>query len=156
MTNSANIFGYPDPEGCRKALQRLLIAFGLITFLIIAVCSLSSCKSVKPCIPTIEYRTNDSIAHHYHHDTTRIYERDSVIIHEKGDTVIIERWRDRWRDRVVIQKDSTSDNNNEQQVQTVEVVPIYYRRCSWALWILVVAIILFIVAKILIRIYVKR
>lgn len=157
MNNSEQIFGgYPDPQGCRDFLKRFLVGIAAMAALFYIIAVFSSCKSQQPCIPTVEYRTKDSIVDHYYHDTTRIYHRDSVIVREKGDTIYIDRWHDRWLEKIIIQKDSTSDNDNEQQVQTVEVVPVYYRRCSWALWILVAAIIVFIVLKILIRIYVKH
>lgn len=156
MSNPSQIFGYPDPQGSREFLKRLFIGFVAIAAVVFIIVTFSSCKTQQPCIPTVEYKTRDSIVNHYYHDTTRIYQRDSVIIKQTKDTVFVDHWRDRYIDRIIIQKDSASNNNDEQVTRTVEVVPVYYRRCSWALWILVVAIILFIVAKILIRIYVKR
>lgn len=156
MANSNNIFGYPEPQGCRDLVKRLIVAILIMFAMFWLMAHCTSCASQKPCIPTIEYKVRDSISHHYHHDTTRIYTRDSVIIREKGDTIFVDHWRDRWLERIVVQKDSASNSADEQQVQTVEVVPDYYKNCAWVMWILVAAIALYIVAKILIRIYVKH
>lgn len=43
-----------------------------------------------------------------------IYLRDSIYIESKGDTIKIERWRDRWRDRII------RDTINVQRTDTIQ------------------------------------
>lgn len=48
-----------------------------------------------------------------------IYLRDSIYIENKGDTIVIERWRDRWRDRII--RDTMSVNTTDTIQHSVEV-----------------------------------
>lgn len=48
-----------------------------------------------------------------------IYLRDSIYIENKGDTIVIERWRDRWRDRII--RDTMSVNTTDTIQHLVEV-----------------------------------
>lgn len=48
-----------------------------------------------------------------------IYLRDSIYIENKGDTIVIERWRDRWRDRIL--RDTMSVNTTDTIQHIVEV-----------------------------------
>lgn len=48
-----------------------------------------------------------------------IYLRDSIYIENKGDTIVIERWRDRWRDRII--RDTMSVNTTDTIQHIVEV-----------------------------------
>ena len=77
----------------------------------------------------------------YKLDSVYLYERDSIFVHEKRDTVFIERWKTRYKDVLKIQRDTVIDTKTEVQVQEVRYVPRYYRFTSWAFWI-VVAILL--------------
>lgn len=43
-----------------------------------------------------------------------IYLRDSIYIENKGDTILVERWRDRWRDRII------RDTINVQRTDTIQ------------------------------------
>ena len=74
------------------------------------------------------------------HDT--IYLRDSVYVREvlKGDTVYLTRtqYRDRWRTRLV--HDTIRDTQMVEKViekPPERYVPPFYKRCTWALWIIV-------------------
>jgi len=55
-----------------------------------------------------------------------------------------------WQDSVIKEK------TNHTYVQNIEVIPPFYKRCTWALWILVVLIILGIVARVLIKVYLHK
>lgn len=48
-----------------------------------------------------------------------IYLRDSIYIENKGDTIVIERWRDRWRDRII--RDTLRVNTTDTIQHLVEV-----------------------------------
>ena len=88
-----------------------------------------SCKTVAPCIP--ETITIDSVRVEYKLDSVYLYERDSIFVHEKRDTVFIERWKTRYKDVLKIQRDTVIDTKTEVQVQRVEVTPRFAKFCYW-------------------------
>ena len=88
-----------------------------------------SCKTVAPCIP--ETITIDSVRVEYKLDSVYLYERDSIFVHEKRDTVFVERWKTRYKDVLKIQKDTVIDTKTEVQVQRVEVTPRFAKFCYW-------------------------
>lgn len=80
-------------NGCVGVLLWMLIIL-LAGFVLIG---LGACRSVR-YIP-IESVRHDSVVTILHHRDS-VYQHDSVYIKEKADTVLIERWHTRWRDRV--------------------------------------------------------
>lgn len=82
-----------------KELRRA-IAWGVCGFLSwLAYCAavwlLVGCKSVE-YVPVVEHKTDTTYITKNHRDS--IYVHDSTYIHERGDTVWVERWHTRWRD----------------------------------------------------------
>jgi hypothetical protein len=82
-----------------KKLRRA-IAWGVCGFLSwLAYCAavwlLVGCKSIE-YVPVVEHKTDTTYITKNHRDS--IYMYDSTYIHERGDTVWIERWHTRWRD----------------------------------------------------------
>ena len=63
------------------------------------VWAMVGCKSIE-YVPVIEHRTDTVIKTHQRLDS--IYVHDSTYIHERGDTVWVERWHTRWRDRLLL------------------------------------------------------
>ena len=80
-------------NGCVGVLLWMLIIL-LAGFVLIG---LGACRSVR-YIP-VESVRHDSVVTILHHRNS-VYQHDSVYIKEKADTVLIERWHTRWRDRV--------------------------------------------------------
>lgn len=80
-------------NGCVGILLWMLIIL-LAGFVLIG---LGACRSVR-YIPVESVRHDSVVTILYHRDS--IYQHDSVYIKEKADTVLIERWHTRWRDRV--------------------------------------------------------
>lgn len=73
--------------------------FTLFFFVMVVVlCCISSCTTTK-YVPVVEYHTDTLIQKMTQRDS--IYLHDSTIVREKGDTVLIERWHTRYRDREV-------------------------------------------------------
>lgn len=91
---------------------------------------LRGCKTCE-CLPSIEYR--DSIITRYRHDTIQTYEKDSIFIHAKGDTIeeyrsyrglslplryaYAETYRiitDSEADRLAVQRDEARSKENEK------------------------------------------
>lgn len=80
-------------NGCVGVLLWMLIIL-LAGFVLIG---LGACRSVR-YIPVESVRHDSVVTILYQRDS--IYQHDSVFIKEKADTVLIERWHTRWRDRV--------------------------------------------------------
>ena len=78
-------------KGCAWSIMGLL-AWLLFLFLAWA---LAGCKSIE-YVPVVEHKTDTTYITKNHRDS--IYVHDSTYIHERGDTVWIERWHTRWRD----------------------------------------------------------
>ena len=78
-------------KGCAWSIMGLL-AWLLFLFLAWA---LAGCKSIE-YVPVVEHKTDTTYITKNHRDS--IYVHDSTYIHDRGDTVWIERWHTRWRD----------------------------------------------------------
>lgn len=78
--------------GCLHVLF-YIVAVGIV----LAVCALfGSCATTK-YVSVVEHRTDTLLKYSSIRDS--IYMHDSIHVHENGDTVLIERWHTRWRDR---------------------------------------------------------
>ena len=82
-------------KGCAWSIMGLL-AWLLFLFLAWA---LAGCKSIE-YVPVVEHKTDTTYITKNHRDS--IYVHDSTYIHERGDTVWVERWHTRWRDRLLL------------------------------------------------------
>ena len=97
---------------------------GIIACLLMTMCS--SCTTTK-YVPLPEYHT----------DTLRItkYERDSIHVHDStfvkvdGDTVLIEKWHTRWRDRW--QHDTIYQSKTDSIPYPVEVEKEVPAQITW-------------------------
>ena len=114
---------------------------------------MSGCKPCE-CLTSVEYR--DSIVVRHQRDTIQYYNHDSIYVHEKGDTVWRERWSIRYRDRIVERVDTCYKTNTQEVVRVEKYVPQYYKGVSWAFWILFAGIVLYVVARILVRVYLHK
>jgi hypothetical protein len=79
-------------------------AWGIMGFLawllfLLLAWALAGCKSIE-YVPVVEHKTDTTYITKNHRDS--IYVHDSTYIHERGDTVWIERWHTRWRDRLLL------------------------------------------------------
>ena len=80
-------------DGCMGILVWLMLVF-LCAMILVAM---GSCKSVQ-YVP-VETVRHDSV-YITQHSRDSVYLHDSIHIVEKADTVLIERWHTRWRDRL--------------------------------------------------------
>ena len=106
-----------------------LLALAAVASLLAIVACFGSCKTVAPCIP--ETITRDSVRVEYRLDSVYLYERDSIFVHEKKDTVFIERWKTRYKDVLKIQRDTIIDTKTEVQVEITEITPLFAKFCYW-------------------------
>lgn len=78
--------------GCLQALG--FIGAGIVVLLLCLL--MGSCTTTK-YVPVIEHHTDTLLRYSSIRDS--IYVHDSIHVREKGDTVTVERWHTRWRDR---------------------------------------------------------
>lgn len=106
-----------------------------VVVLLAMAAMMQSCRTVAPCVPDTIVR--DIVRVEYKLDSVYLYERDSIFVHEKRDTVFVERWKTRYKDVVKIQHDTIRDTKTDVQVKQVTYVTNYYKFCSLAFWIVV-------------------
>lgn len=97
--------------------------FFLVT--VVVLCCISSCTTTK-YVPVVEYHTDTLIQKMTQRDS--IYLHDSTIVREKGDTVLIERWHTRYRDREV--HDTVYQSRIDTVPQPYPVVEYVERKMS--------------------------
>lgn len=84
-----------------KIVEYLARMFGIIILGVIVAVILSMCSCTRTMYVPVTSVQHDSIYLHTH-SRDSIYVRDSVTIHEKGDTIWLTRWRIEYRDRIRI------------------------------------------------------
>ena len=118
----------------KRCISRL---WSPILILMLALSVLPSCRSVEAINSNLS--TLD-IRHSTHTDTVVVHDSVFVSERQRGDTVYLTRteWRDRWHTRV--ERDTVVDVRVEKEVVQLppeRYVPKFYKRCTWALWIIV-------------------
>jgi len=93
-----------------------------ILFLVI-VSVLASCKPIKQ----IEYR--DVYKNKLIHDSTFVYKFDSVYIHQKGDTVWVEKFKTLFRDKFLNKTDTVFDTKFKDRI--IEKKLYYEKKQPW-------------------------
>lgn len=111
--------------------------------LAIVVVIFSSCKTLSV---RTEYR--DSIVYRNRTDSVLVYSLDSVIQKEKGDTVLIEKWRIRYIDRTRTDTIYTERVKTEKEVVKEKYVPSFYKWCAFFSILIVVVVIIVAIWKI--------
>ena len=106
------------------------------------VLALTSCRSAAPLV---SIPRNDSVVIRDRFVRDSIMVRDSIVVRLKSDTVVIDRWHNLWRDRIV----ATTDTVYKDKVVTVRLpperyVPWLYRVALYAC----IALVLFIITRI--------
>ena len=121
----------------------------LVLSMVMTILVLPSCKSHEHCSAVVQ---NGSELFSIVRSVDTVVVRDSVFVSERqrGDTVYLTRveWRDRWRTQLVHDTIVRVDSI----VQVIEhpperYVPPFYKRCTIALWVAVILIILGVLLK---------
>lgn len=89
---------------------------------------LTGCTTTR-YVPVVEHKTDTLLWHSNTHDS--IYVHDSIHVREKGDTVLIDRWHTRWRDRWQYDTIYISKADSVPQPYPVEVVKEVERPLTW-------------------------
>ena len=133
--------------GCLHSAA-IIVAF-MVGLLLCAL--LGSCTTTQ-YVPVVEHRTDTLLCYSSIRDS--IYVHDSIHVHERGDTVTVERWHTRWRDRWQHDTLYISKTDSVPTPYPVEVVKQVPRERSTVEWVLLMSGLLAI-AWIIIRIAIK-
>ena len=131
------------------------------TILLIAIAAalLSSCKTTQ-CVPQIEYVKQDSIITRTRIDSVLVREKDSVFIDRAGDTICLTKIKYIYKDRITNRIDTIYQDKVQEVVQTEtkteRYTPPFYRFTMWFFWIVVAALLIWVVWKIIKANYFRR
>lgn len=136
--------------------EKLYIILNAIVLALILL-MLFGCKAVTP-IETTHQR--DSVRVEVRLDSIYIYHHDSIFRDRwrNGDTVYVtvEKWQTRYKDQILQIHDTITTRATDTLTVQVRYIPDYYRRTSTGFWIILSALLLYITAKVLWRIYGKK
>lgn len=94
---------------------------------------LQGCKTVQPCIP--ETIVRDSVRTEYMLDSIYLYEKDSIYIHSKADTIYVNKYITRYKDVLKIERDTVVLDNSKVEVKEVVVEKPIAGFVKWLAWI---------------------
>ena len=135
-----------------ETIIRIIVAALLVALL---VTILPSCKTVD-CLPEVIYK--DSIRTEYIHDSIYRYERDSIYIHQKADTVWMEKYITRYKDVLKVERDTIWRDNTQTIVKEVEVEKPIAPFVKWLAWwgaAALLILLLWVVLKIYRKFFIK-
>ena len=74
----------------------------------------------------------DTNVSHVANNTQRdsIYLHDSVFVHIRADTVYLEKWHTRWRDRETVKTDTITQTVTQTETVQIRCVPSFYKYCA--------------------------
>lgn len=110
---------------CRHRNSDNLLA---ITLVVLLGWLLTGCTTTK-YVPVVEHKTDTLMKYSSIRDS--IYVHDSIHMMEKGDTVTIERWHTRWRDRWQHDTLYISKADSVPKPYPVEVVKKVEKSLTW-------------------------
>lgn len=122
---------YDEHGGCFTAFS---VVFFIIVSMLVLIGMFCGCKGTEKVVTRVEYR--DSVINRTEYIRDSVYVSDSVRIKEKGDTVLIERWKVIYKDKLSEKTDTIYIDKvrteTETETVTKKVVP------KWCWWLLVV------------------
>jgi hypothetical protein len=152
-----NKFNEDDEERMLEVIHRL--AYALVAAAVgILLCALFSGCTTTKYVTVPEYHTDTLRVVKVQHDSLVL--KDSVYIHDKGDTVLIEKWHTQYRDRIV--RDTVYQSKRDSIPYPVEVVKEVPAKLTWwqqarlhlaniVLWVLALLAVIYVGKKHLAR-----
>ena len=105
--------------------------------------SIAAIWMIFPACSTVQSMTENNrlqVANHIQRDS--IYLRDSVFVRIRADTVYLEKWHTRWRDRIVQHTDTIQVETTRTETVQVRYVPSFYKYCAVILALIVLGFLL--------------
>ena len=109
---------------------------------VLFVLALTSCRTAAPLVSVPR---NDSVVIRDRFVRDSVIVRDSIVVRLKSDTVLIDRWHNLWRDRIV----ATTDTVYKDKLVTVQLPPERYIPWLYRVALYVcIALVLYIITRI--------
>ena len=125
----------------RRIQEIIDCAIAIIGYVLFAL-ALTSCRSAAPLVSVPR---NDSMVIRDRFVRDSVVVRDSIVVRLKSDTVVIDRWHNLWRDRIV----ATTDTVYKDKVVTVRLPPERYVPWLYRVALYVcIALVLYIITRI--------
>ena len=105
-------------------MSRFLLKFRKWTLMLMSVLLSPACQSMQNVVDTNTNHVSSNI------QRDSIYLHDSIFVRIRADTVYLEKWHTRWRDRETVKTDTIT--LTETNIETVEkpYVPSFYKYCA--------------------------
>jgi hypothetical protein len=147
-----------DDDERMKAGCLQLASYLVMIFIGLLLCALFSGCTTTKYVPVIEHHTDTVRVVKVQHDSLVL--KDSVYIHDKGDTILIEKWHTQYRDRW--RTDTIYQSKRDSIPYPVEVIKEVPAQLTWwqqtrlhlaniVLWLLVVLAVIYVGKKHLAR-----
>ena len=120
--------GLSDKERMLAGCLHVFIMMGAFIVALLICALFGSCTTTK-YVPVPEYHTDTMLMVKVQHDSLVL--KDSVYIHDKGDTVLIERWHTQWRDRIVHDTIYQSKHDSIPKPYPVDVIKEVPAQMTW-------------------------
>ena len=125
----------------RRIQEIIDCAIAMIGY-VLFVLALTSCRSAAPLVSVPR---NDSVVIRDRFVRDSMIVRDSIVVRLKSDTVVIDRWHNIWRDRIV----ATTDTVYKDKLVTVQLPPERYVPWLYRVALYVcIALVLYIITRI--------
>ena len=118
-----------DDDERMKAGCLQLVAYLVMIFIGLLLCALFSGCTTTKYVTVPEYHTDTVRVVKVQHDSLVL--KDSVYIHDKGDTILIEKWHTQYRDRIVRDTIYQSKHDSIPAPYPVEVIKEVPAELSW-------------------------
>lgn len=101
-------------------------------FILVLVFGLFSCRSIK-YIPTVSVKDSIVYVNSVKHDSIRQYVRDSIFIHQKGDTVFISKWHYDVKYKELVKNDTINSKFyiNKENTVYVNKLNVFQKAMIW-------------------------
>ena len=97
---------------------------------------LNACHTVQ----TLSDTTANHLTAHFQHDS--IYLHDSIFVRIRADTVYLEKWHTKWREKEVIHTDTIQVETTRTETVQVRYVPSFYKYCTAFAFLVLLALLL--------------
>lgn len=103
--------------------------------MLLTVFLLNACHTVQ----TVSDTTANHLTNHLQRDS--IYLHDSIFVRIRADTVYLEKWHTKWREKEIVHTDTIQVETTRTETVQVRYVPSFYKYCT-AFAILVLLVLL--------------
>lgn len=95
-----------------------------LTAILLSAMLLTACRTTQTMTDTNTNHVSNNI------QRDSIYLHDSIFVHIRADTVYLEKWHTRWRDRETVKTDTITLTETKTEMVEKPYVPSFYKYCA--------------------------